>query len=368
LELSLRDFLVGCCGALGGFNISRLSFSLPLSAECHQLNIWAAQSAPILVLSPHMRAAVILGLGCSPKQLKTFQSERNFERNIEWRMGMPSSSDDADVILVFGGDGTVHRHLGQLVRLGLPVLVVPAGSGNDFARALGLRRVRDSLAAWRRFCGSAGGARPDGVRADPVRTIDLGLITPLESSDGAAGADGSRYFCCVAGVGLDGEVSRRANRLPRWLRGHGGYVVSLVPAIFSFAPLRVKVLTAADNKESDRTGESWIAHSDRPTILAAFANTPVYGGGMEIAPRAKMDDGLLDVCIVGGVDPFKLFCMFPTVYSGRHLGISEVEYFQAGRVRVETEYPLDVYADGEYVCRTPVEVGVHGAVLRVVVT
>ena len=95
-----------------------------------------------------MRAAAILGLGCSPKDLKPFQSNKS----IEWLVGMPGLDDQADVILLFGGDGTIHRHLGQLVRLGLPVLVVPAGSGNDFARALGLRRVRDSLAAWEKFC------------------------------------------------------------------------------------------------------------------------------------------------------------------------------------------------------------------------
>ncbi len=75
--------------------------------------------------------------------------------------------------------------------------------------------------------------------------------------------------------------------------------------------------------------------------------------------KRKMDDGLLDVCMVGGIDPFKLFCMFPTVYCGRHLKIREVEYFQSARVRVETEHPLDVYADGEYVCRTPIEVSVE---------
>lgn len=310
-----------------------------------------------------MRAAVILGLGCSLKELKPFQGEPN----IAWRMGMPGSGDEADVILIFGGDGTVHRHLGQLVRIGLPVLVVPAGSGNDFARALGLRRVRDSVAAWRKFCGGASHVRPDDVRAENVRTIDLGLITPLAGAGEAPAPHGSRYFCCVAGVGLDGEVSRRANRLPRWLRGHGGYVVSLVPTIFSFAPVRVRILAAAENSQSDNGGkERWTARSDRPTILAAFANTPVYGGGMKIAPRAKMDDGLLDVCVVGAVDPFKLFCMFPTVYGGRHLSISEVEYFQAGRVRVETEPPLDVYADGEYVCRTPVEVAVQRAALKIV--
>jgi diacylglycerol kinase family enzyme len=165
----------------------------------------------------------------------------------------------------------------------------------------------------------------------------------------------------VAGVGLDGEVAQRANRLPRWLRGHGGYVLSLAPAIFTFAPLPMRISTPA----GDNPG--WTSRTDRPTILAAFANTPLYGSGMKIAPRAKMDDGLLDVCVVGAVDRFRLLRLFPTVYSGNHLNVPEVEYFQAQRVRVETEHPLDVYADGEFVCRTPVEVGVEEAALKVVV-
>ena len=167
----------------------------------------------------------------------------------------------------------------------------------------------------------------------------------------------------MAGVGLDGEVARRANLLPRWLRGHGGYALSFAPTVFSFAPFPVKILIPGEDAGSS---DLWVVRSDQPTILAAFANTPLYGGGMKIAPQARMDDGLLDVCMVGGVNPFKLFCMFPTVYAGRHLKIREVEYFQAARVRVETEHPLDVYADGEFVCRTPVEVGVEPAALRVV--
>ncbi len=103
------------------------------------------------------------------------------------------------------------------------------------------------------------------------------------------------------------------------------------------------------------------------TLLAAFANTPTYGGGMKIAPRAQMDDGLLDVCMIGAVDPFKLACMFPTVYFGRHLNIREVDYFSAAHLRVETDHPLDLYADGEYVCRTPAEITVQPAALRVIV-
>jgi diacylglycerol kinase (ATP) len=300
-----------------------------------------------------MRAAAILGLGCSPKDLKPFQSDKR----IEWRMGMPSSGEQADVILLFGGDGTIHRYLGQLVRLGLPVLVVPAGSGNDFARALGLRRVRDSRAAWQRFCDGTGN----------VRTIDLGVVSALDSAGGVPAPHSARYFCSVAGVGLDGEVAQRANRLPRWLRGHGGYLLSLAPTIFTFAPLPMKILTPVDSPvEGNDESTSWTTRSNQPTLLAAFANTPLYGGGMKIAPQAKMDDGLLDVCIVGAVAPFRVFRLFPKVYSGHHLSVREVEYFNARRLRVETEHPLDVYADGEYVCRTPVEVDVHRAALKIV--
>ena len=299
-----------------------------------------------------MRAAVILGLGCSARDLKPFQADSA----VEWRMGMPAASDQVDAILLFGGDGTIHRHLGQLVRLGLPVLVVPAGSGNDFARALGLRRVRDSFAACQKFCGGAGN----------VRTIDLGVISTTEHAGEAPAPQGPRYFCCVAGVGLDGEVSRRANRLPRRLRGNGGYALALIPTIFRFAPLPMKILKpAADSPPDHNSG--WTVLSDRPTTLAAFANTPFYGGGMKIAPQAKMDDGLLDICVIGGVNPFKLFCMFPTVYGGRHLNLREVNYSRAARVRVETEHPLDVYADGEYVCHTPVEVSIQPAALKVLI-
>jgi len=307
-----------------------------------------------------MRAAAILGLGCSQNNLAPFQSGSS--PNVDWHLGMPAARDQANAVLLFGGDGTLHRHLHRLVELGLPVLVVPVGSGNDFARALGLRSVGDSLAAWRNFCRGAA----------EVRIIDLGKITPLsgpaeasipENAGGAPAPREPRYFACVAGVGLDAEVSRRANRLPRWLRGHGGYTLSLLPAIAGFAPVRVKIQVV---DESIPAAPVCTTLSDQPTILAAFANTATYGGGMKIAPHANMDDGLLDLCVVRALNPIKLFCLFPTVYFGRHLRVREVQYSQADRFRVETESPLDVYADGEFVCRTPVEVSAEHAALKVV--
>ncbi len=292
-----------------------------------------------------MRAAAILGLGCSPEGLRPFQSQND----VDWRIGLPVSNQEADVILLFGGDGTIHRHLAQLVRLGLPVLVIPAGSGNDFARAIGFRRVRDSLRAWQDFCA--------GKRN--IKTIDVGVISAFGSADEARAPNNQRYFCCVAGMGLDAEVARLANHLPRWLRGHGGYALTLIPTIFRFAPLSMKISKIVDSSGASAQNSESITLSHQPTLLVAFANTSVYGGGMKIAPRAKMDDGFLDICVVGGIDPFKLFCLFPTVYAGRHLNVRGVQYFQAPQVRVETEHPVEVYADGEYVCRTPVEIGVQ---------
>src|SRR5262245_31873361 len=103
--------------------------------------LWVSVLASATLI-PRMRSSAIVGLGCSPNDLEPFQCEPG----VEWRMGMPGLHD-ADVVVLLGGDGTIHRHLGQLVRLGLPVMVVPRGSGNDLASSLGLPRIRDSLAA-----------------------------------------------------------------------------------------------------------------------------------------------------------------------------------------------------------------------------
>jgi diacylglycerol kinase (ATP) len=296
-----------------------------------------------------MRAAAIFGPGCSAKDLKPFR--QNSETS--WIIGIPADPSEADAILIFGGDGTVHRHLPQLVRLKLPVLVVPCGSGNDFANALNLRSSRVSQAAWRKFCSAAGN----------VRTIDLGVITPLIPDGlGAADLPEPRYFCCVGGVGLDGQIARRANHLPRWLRARGGYALSLLPELWRFEPVPISI-----SQSSVENPDVLVTRNTQSTIVTAFANASSYGGGMKIAPQAQLDDGLLDVCVIRPMNKLMLFCLFPTIYFGRHLSIPQVEYFQAERLKLQTDEPQDVYADGEYVCRTPIEVRIARAALQVIV-
>jgi len=295
-----------------------------------------------------VRVAAIFGPGCSTADLRPFQANAQ----SHWIIGVPARSDEADAILVFGGDGTLHRHLPQLSKLQLPVLVVPSGSGNDFARALKLHGVRDSLSAWHKFSSDA----------DNVRDIDLGLITPRIAGGNAGEASAPHelhLFCCAGGVGLDAEIARRANLLPRWLRAHGGYAFSLLPALLKFAPVAARIAMVS--------GEAFVSAPMKRIMVAAFANAPTYGGGMKIAPQARLDDGRLDICIVSDINKFALVCLFPTIYFGRHLRIPQVAYCQTERLRIETDSPTDVYADGEYVCRTPVEIGVVRKGLRVII-
>jgi diacylglycerol kinase (ATP) len=320
-------------------------------------------------LGGEMRVAAILGLNSSTRHLQPFARISD----ALWQLGLPANPTDADAILIFGGDGTVHRHLAQLVKLQLPVLVVPHGSGNDFARALSLRSVSDALAAWRQFasrqprCENPGGENPGEDPGEKnVRRIDLGVISAFPSPSAATAATvpkpHARYFCCVGGVGLDVEVARHANRLPRALRRRGGYLLSLLPALFGFQPAAVNVQASCDDPSNGLD-----TRHDGPAMLVAFANTPTYGGGIMIAPHARLDDGKLEICVVEAMAKAHLLRLFPSVYSGRHLNLPEVKYFQADRLRIETEKPSEVYADGEYVCPTPVEVTVERAALKMIV-
>ncbi len=289
-----------------------------------------------------MRAAAIFGLGTSPAALKPFQAGNA----TEWLEGLPASSSDADAILIFGGDGTIHRHLPALVRLQLPVLIVPSGSGNDFARALKLRSGQDSLRVWQDF---------ESKRIHP-QAIDLGVI--------ASSAEPARihHFCTVAACGLDSAAARRANEMPRWLRGHGGYALALLPLLLKLPAYSMRLTVSNGAQPSADVDDA----AEKLTLLAAFANTQFYGDGMRIAPQADFTDGELDICRISTMNPFELLGMFPTVYFGRHLLSPKVEYLKAERVKVETETPLEIYADGEFVCETPAEISIAPGALRVI--
>lgn len=276
-------------------------------------------------------AIALLHPDVSPRIVDRFRC-RSVEIRVQDNL---ESSTNLSAALIFGGDGTVHRHLPQLHQQKIPTLVVPTGSGNDFAKALGIRNVEAALRAWQQFCA-------DGKN---VREVDLGVIR--------AGGE-EMLFCCVAGVGMDAEANARANRMPQWLKGRGGYVLAALQSLVAFKPVEMSVKTVQREIR-------------RPAFFVAVGNAHRYGGGMKVTPRALPDDGLLDICVVSKLNKLKLLCWVPTIFFGGHLRLKQVEYFQAERVRIETARELELYADGDFACKTPVEIGVVRRALRVIV-
>lgn len=293
-----------------------------------------------------MTAAALLHPGVPAKAVEPFlQSCRNMSILNE-----PTFPENISAALIFGGDGTIHRHLPQLHQRKIPALIVPAGSGNDFAKSLGITNKKTALAAWKRFCS----------KGDNVRDIDLGVIRQAGQEKDVQEKDGQEtLFCCVAAIGLDAEANRIANAMPQWLKGSAGYVLAALRSIVQFQPAEFRVQTDS--------GQPTVRQIAKPGMFVAVGNAGSYGGGAKVTPAALLDDGLLDICFVGKMSRTKVALCFPTIFFGRHLNIREVEYFQARTVRVETGRPLDIYADGEAICQTPVEISLLPKALKVIV-
>ncbi|HZE82105.1 MAG TPA: diacylglycerol kinase family protein [Candidatus Polarisedimenticolia bacterium] len=278
-----------------------------------------------------MIAAALLHPDVSSNVVNRFRDSR-VEIRISESLEDPENFSAA---LIFGGDGTIHRHLAPLHQRQIPMLVVPTGSGNDFAKALGIRNVDIAVRAWKQFC----------IDGKNVREIDLGVIrTDAEEV----------LFCCVAGVGMDAEANARANRMPAWLKGKGGYMLAALQSLIAFKPAEMSITATGREIRG-------------PMFFIAAGNAQSYGGGMKVTPHATLDDGLLDICVVSKMNKLKLLCWVPTIFFGAHLRLKQVEYFQAKQIRIEAERQLDLYADGEFAGRTPVEIGIIPRGLRVIV-
>lgn len=282
-----------------------------------------------------MTAAAILHPGLSSEIAEPFRIPGT-ELQIKDSLDVAANISAA---LIFGGDGTVHRHLPQLHQQQVPTLVVPCGSGNDFAKALGIFSIKDALRAWRQFCATG----------KNVQAIDVGVIKPL----GQPGKD-EIFFSNAAAIGMDADANARANRMPAWLKGRGGYLLAGLQSLVAFKP--VGLCVTAGEREIRRSA-----------FFLAVGNTHRYGGGMKITPRAAMNDGLLDVCLVSKMNKLKLLCWMPTIFFGGHLQLGGVEYFQSQVVRVEAARELDVFADGDFACKTPIEISLLSRALRVIV-
>jgi YegS/Rv2252/BmrU family lipid kinase len=231
-------------------------------------------------------------------------------------------------LVAVGGDGTVHEVVNGMLTDDRPLAadavlgVVAAGSGCDFVRSFGL--PGDAVEAARHLTG------------DRVRRIDLGKVTFSPGAPGAAQA--TRYFPNIAEAGLGAEVVSRACALPGFL-GAAKYLCGFWLTLPGFRPPVVRI-------EADGQAYQWRAHN------VVVANCRFYGGGMQISPKSRPDDGTLDVLVMTGPKS-DAFTALPKVYRGSHLPHPNIAELRAVRVTVETDPPVTLEADGEVLGSTP---------------
>lgn len=227
-----------------------------------------------------------------------------------------AAREGAGRLAVAGGDGTVRDALAGLGEASIPVAIIPAGTGNDLARTLLLPRD------------------PAGA----VETLLRGREQPLD-----LWLWNDVLFANVAGVGLDALVADAVNRRLRRLRGTLAYLAGVATVLPTFRPPEVRL-----------EGDDW-SWSGR-IMLTAVANAQYYGGGMRIAPRAEVADGLLSVVVVGAVSPLELARQMPGVFRGTHLDHPAVHCFATRHLRVEVDPSLPVTIDGELIGKLPATV------------
>jgi diacylglycerol kinase (ATP) len=227
-------------------------------------------------------------------------------------------ADGTDAVVALGGDGMVNLALNAVAGTSTPLGIIPAGTGNDLAASLKLP-VKDPVAAT--------GVVVDRLRGDAAWKMDAGRV-------------GDAWFGCVLSAGFDSRVTDRANRMT-WPRGRMRYNVAILAELRVFKPLPFRIRLDDD--------EPW----ETEAMLVAVGNARSYGAGMQVCPDALLDDGLLDVTVLGPVGKGEFIKTFPKVYKGTHVQHPAVTTRRVRSVTLESE-GVTAYADGEFLSDLPV--------------
>jgi diacylglycerol kinase (ATP) len=227
-----------------------------------------------------------------------------------------AADDGYDMVIAMGGDGTVHEVVNGLMQIPAerrPILgVVPVGSGNDFAHAIGVP-MRPDLALAHALSAEAG-------------MIDIGVMTDEHGR--------REYFDNTLGIGFDAVVTIRSHRLPL-LRGFPMYLTATMQTIImNHDPANIQI---------DVDGQKW----EQTNLMLAVCNGPREGGGFLVAPDAKLDDGVLHFAMIRKVGRLMMLRIVPEVMKGTHGKFKDVMLGECRKLTLEADRPLYIHADGE---------------------
>lgn len=235
--------------------------------------------------------------------------------------------DRPDLVVSVGGDGTHHYVLNGLYGREAPLGLISGGRGNDFAKGMGIP-VEPHAAA-------------EVLLKARIRQIDLARA-------------GSRVYAGIAGVGFDSVVNRFANERVRGVGGSIAYAWAILRCLNSYSPQPLELRSDAQDFSGD-------------VMFAVVGNNVSYGGGAKMTPRAKLDDGLLDVCIVPALGKLEFLRWIPRAYRGTHLAHPRIVYFRARKVALTSPARLELFGDGEYLQELPATIEIAPRALRMIV-
>ncbi len=219
-------------------------------------------------------------------------------------------------VVAVGGDGTVHEVINGLVGTDTTLAYIPAGTGNDFVRSLGIGSdPREAL--------SIINSPEKGVEV----TIDLGVVN-------------GRYFMNAAGVGYDADVVNDTNSRPKYLGGPIPYIMSVLRQLVHYSPKPVEIVL-----------DEMVVTTR--VLLVAAGNGAYYGGGMCICPEADLHDGKLEVCIARDLGRLEALGLLTKVFNGSHVEHPKVDTYRVSKLMINAETPLALQTDGEVIGTTP---------------
>lgn len=239
------------------------------------------------------------------------------------------------LLLAMGGDGTFQALANGAFESDAIIGILPAGGGNDFAAALGL--PGDLIRAAEKL-----------LKGEP-RSVDL---LRVRTGDGR-----TRLFAGGGGVGLDAEATLRANGPYRRLPGRFRYIASALHALSEHQPLQIRLEFPGTD----------IQPVEAISLLAGVLNTPTYGGGVRLAPDARIDDGLLDVVLIGDMNILSVLKLLPRLVGSGELRTTQLKRWQVKRLNIGTDRAAPFHGDGEILGSTPVQIEVVPRAMRVLV-
>ena len=271
----------------------------------------------------------------------------------------------ADVVVAVGGDGTLHEVARGVCGTDAVLGVLPLGTGNDFAHAVGMP---DEL-----------GEAVRALLAAEPHPVDAGRVRWVEEASARARVHEAVFTNCL-GVGFDALAAREARRYKR-LGGRGAYLAAVLQSLWTWRQPAVEVTVSheetagaapakawAPSREPARSapGEAERLH-DGPFFLMEIGNGFSVGGGFLLTPEAVVDDGLLDVCLIDRISRPRVLRLLPTTFTGAHMGEPEVTMRRTRRVTIRSAVPLPFHADGEILTAgaTALDVAVLPGALRV---